>query len=85
MMVAFYRKSNGNATRKNNGSAIQLATRSFYMFLSRWVEKNLKSEITSSFSTFPIVVLLFFNLDFNIFLTNIASLKSSLFHFEHFL
>ena len=58
MMMAFYRQANGSAT-KNNGGAIQLATKSFYMFLSRQVKKNLESEIASSFSTLPIVVLLF--------------------------
>ena len=67
MMMAFYRQENGGATRKNNGGAIQLSTRSFYMFLSRQVEKNLKSGIASNFSTLPIVVLLFLKAWFKYF------------------
>jgi len=58
MIVAFYRQTNGDAT-KNHGGVIQLATSSFYMFLSRWMEKNLKCKVASSFSILPIVVLLF--------------------------
>jgi len=46
MMVAFHRQANGGA-EKNNGVSIQLATRSFYMFLSRQMEKNLESGIAS--------------------------------------
>ena len=60
MMVAFYRQA--------NGGAIQLAASSFYMFISRRMEKNLKIETSNNFSTLPMAVLLFLKLDLNMYI-----------------
>jgi len=54
--------------RQANGTAVQLATRNFYMFLSKRVKKNRESNIASSFSTLPIAMLLFLKAWFKYFL-----------------
>lgn len=53
--------------RQANGTAVQLATRNFYMFLSKRVKKNRESNIASSFSTLPIAMLLFLKAWFKYF------------------